>query len=83
MQRRHYPLQALLYLVALHRYLRWRLPDYSPDAHLGGVLYLFLRGMTGPDTPVIEEQPCGVFSWAPPAELVVGLSDLFGTGRRP
>ena len=31
----HYPLQALLYAVALHRYLRWRLPSYDPDAHLG------------------------------------------------
>ena len=44
----HYPLQALLYEVALHRFLRWRLPDYDPDRHLGGVLYLFLRGMCGP-----------------------------------
>ena len=26
----HYPLQALLYSVALHRYLRWRLPGYTP-----------------------------------------------------
>ena len=43
----HYPLQALLYDVALHRYLRWRQPGYDPDAHLGGALYLFLRGMTG------------------------------------
>ena len=42
----HYPLQALLYVVALHRYLRWRLHDYDPDAHLGGVLYLFVRGMS-------------------------------------
>jgi exodeoxyribonuclease V beta subunit len=82
MQRRHYPLQALFYLLALHRYLRWRLPGYMPDRHLGGVLYLFVRGMVGPDTPVIDGQPCGVFSWAPPAELIVGLSDLFGTGGR-
>jgi exodeoxyribonuclease V beta subunit len=82
MQRRHYPLQALLYLVALHRYLRWRRPGYAPDAHLGGVFYLFLRGMVGPDTPEIDGQTCGVFSWAPPAELIVGLSDLFGSGRR-
>jgi exodeoxyribonuclease V beta subunit len=81
MQRRHYPLQALLYLVALHRYLRWRLPGYAPDVHLGGVFYLFLRGMIGPDTPAIDGKPCGVFSWAPPAELIVGLSGLFGSGR--
>ena len=28
----HYPLQALLYAVALHRLLRWRQPGYDPDA---------------------------------------------------
>jgi exodeoxyribonuclease V beta subunit len=32
----HYPLQALLYDVALHRYLRWRLPGYDPQVHLAG-----------------------------------------------
>jgi exodeoxyribonuclease V beta subunit len=72
----HYPLQALLYSVALHRYLRWRLPGYAPDRHLGGVLYLFVRGMCGPDTPAVEGVPCGVFSWAPPTALVLELSRL-------
>ena len=43
----HYPLQAHLYLVALHRHLRWRLPSYSPEQHLGGYVYCFLRGMPG------------------------------------
>ncbi len=33
-----YPLQALLYCVVLHRFLRWRLPGYTPERHLGGVL---------------------------------------------
>ena len=80
MLRAHYPLQALLYSVALHRYLRWRLPGYEPERNLGGVLYLFVRGMTGPDTPVVDGQPCGVFAWRPPAELVTGLSDLLATG---
>ena len=27
----HYPLQALLYAAALHRFLRWRLPGYDPQ----------------------------------------------------
>ena len=72
----HYPLQALLYSVALHRYLRWRLPGYDPERHLGGVLYLFVRGMCGPDTPAVDGVPCGVFSWAPPAALVLELSRL-------
>ena len=36
MLRAHYVLQALLYSVALHRYLRWRQPGYDPARHLGG-----------------------------------------------
>jgi exodeoxyribonuclease V beta subunit len=71
-----YPLQALLYSVVLHRYLRWRLPDYDPARHLGGVLYLFVRGMCGTDTPVVGGHPSGVFSWEPPASLIAALSDL-------
>jgi exodeoxyribonuclease V beta subunit len=72
----HYPLQALLYAVALHRMLRWRQPDYDPAVHLGGILYLFVRGMAGPKTPRVDGVPCGVFGWRPPASLVVELSEL-------
>jgi len=72
----HYPLQALLYSVVLHRYLRWRLPGYDPAIHLGGILYLYVRGMCGSDTPVVDGQPCGVFAWQPPEAMVVALSDL-------
>ena len=77
-----YPLQALLYVAVLHRFLRWRQPGYHPERHLGGVLYLFVRGMCGADTPVVDEHPAGVFSWRPPAALVVGLSDLLNGERR-
>jgi exodeoxyribonuclease V beta subunit len=80
MQDGHYPLQALIYAVALHRLLRWRLPDYDPARHLGGVAYLFLRGMTGPQVPRVAGQPCGVFAWQPPAALVTDLSDLLDGG---
>jgi exodeoxyribonuclease V beta subunit len=76
MRRAHYGLQALLYTAALHRYLRWRLPGYSPEHNLAGVLYLFLRGMTGAQTPTVGGAPCGVFGWQPSAELVVALSDV-------
>lgn len=71
-----YPLQALLYAVVLHRYLRWRVQDYDPAQHLGGVLYLYVRGMAGPDAPVERGNPYGVFSWRPPVDLVRDLSDL-------
>ena len=76
----HYPLQAVLYCVALHRYLRWRLPDYDPDTHFGGVLYLFVRGMSAFEPTVVDEQPCGVWSWRPPAALIEALSELFDRG---
>ncbi|PHS26341.1 MAG: exodeoxyribonuclease V subunit beta [Methylophaga sp.] len=40
-----YPLQYLIYSLALHRYLKLRIADYTPEQHLGGVYYLFIRGM--------------------------------------
>ncbi|MFE6506509.1 UvrD-helicase domain-containing protein [Nocardioides sp. NPDC057767] len=76
----HYPLQALLYSAVVHRFLRWRLPGYDPETHLGGVLYLYVRGMLGPDTPVVDGIPTGVFTWQPPASLAVALSDLLDGG---
>jgi exodeoxyribonuclease V beta subunit len=72
----HYPLQALLYAVALHRFLRWRHPGYDPAVQLGGVSYLFLRGMSGPDVTCADGSVPGVFSWRPPTGLVTGMSDL-------
>lgn len=82
MQRSHYALQALLYEVALHRYLRWRLPDYAPERNLGGVHYLFLRGMTGPGTGPAQstststDETTGVFHWQPAPALITKLSEV-------
>jgi exodeoxyribonuclease V beta subunit len=76
----HYPLQALLYSVALHRYLRWRLPAYDAEQHFGGVLYLFVRGMSAVEPAAPGEPPPGVWPWLPPAGLVEALSDLFDRG---
>lgn len=78
----HYPLQALLYSVALHRYLRWRRRGYDPQRHLGGVLYLFLRGMCGPEVRDAAGAAPGVLSWRPPAALVVAASDLLAGSDR-
>ena len=76
----HYPLQALLYSVALHRFLRLRLAGYDPERHLAGVAYLFVRGMAGPDTPVVAGHPLGVFSWRPSSALVAAVSALLEGG---
>ena len=58
MMEAHYTLQYHLYLLAMHRFLRTRLPGYDPAQHWGGVAYAFLRGIgAGPthgwfiDTP--------------------------------
>jgi exodeoxyribonuclease V beta subunit len=80
MRRSHYVLQALLYTVVLHRFLRWRLPRYDPERNLAGVLYLFVRGMVGPDTPRVGDTPCGVYAWRPAAGLVQRLSDVLDGG---
>ena len=73
-----YDLQALLYTLALHRYLRGRLPGYDYRSHFGGAYYLFLRGMhpdrgpsTGvhfsrPDAGLLETLDRDVFRWEGP-----------------
>jgi exodeoxyribonuclease V beta subunit len=69
-----------LYAVALHRYLRWRLPGYDPGRNLAGVAYLFVRGMSGADTPTVGGRRCGVFNWNPPPALIEALSELVDRG---
>jgi exodeoxyribonuclease V beta subunit len=75
-----YLLQALLYQVALHRYLTWRQIGYDPERHLGGALYLFLRGMPGPLIPPPGDEIPGVFAWRPTAAAVVATSELLAAG---
>lgn len=40
-----YDLQYSIYLVALIRYLRPRIPNFNIEDHIGGVGYLFVRGL--------------------------------------
>lgn len=46
----NYYLQALIYILALHRYLRNIVADYSYEKYIGGAVYLFLRGCEGGDS---------------------------------
>ena len=55
-----YTLQYHLYVVALHQYLKTRIPGYDYKAHFGGVLYIFLRGVnpeTGPHAGIFRDRP--------------------------
>ena len=70
-----YPLQATLYLVALHRFLRWRMgAAYDPDRHLDGAAYLFLRGMD-------PAAPPSAAGW--PRHRVVAAAHRRHRGARP
>jgi exodeoxyribonuclease V beta subunit len=72
MRRHHYDLQYFVYAVALHRYLRQRLPDYAYTRHFGGVYYFFVRGMT-PATGMAR----GVFFDRPSASTIAALDAVF------
>jgi exodeoxyribonuclease V beta subunit len=71
MEENLYPLQYLLYTVALNRYLQLRVPGYRYATHCGGVLYLFLRGVT----PVNGEKT-GFYRDLPPEELIEELTNI-------
>ena len=64
-----YDLQYVLYTLALHRLLKARLEDYDYDRHVGGAVYLFLRGVTGNGE--------GVYADKPPRGLIEDLDDDF------
>ena len=76
MQESHYTLQYHLYLVAVHRFLRTRLPNYNIETQLGGAAYAFLRGKSAG-----VGAGRGWYLDRPPAQLILALSDLFDPGR--
>jgi exodeoxyribonuclease V beta subunit len=74
MAEHHYPLQALLYTVALHRYLRQRLDGYTAERQLGDSWYLFARALgLQPDA----QPSLGVWRRRWPAALIEALDDAF------
>ena len=67
-----YDVQILFYSLALYRFLKCTLHDFSYEKDFGGVMYLYLRGMNSNDTV----SP-GQFYVRPSEELIKRLSDLF------
>jgi exodeoxyribonuclease V beta subunit len=68
MREAFYPLQYHLYVLALHRYLKRRLPAYDYGDHFGGVFYLFLRGLD-PEHPGAT----GIYRDRPSRETIAAL----------
>jgi exodeoxyribonuclease V beta subunit len=67
-----YTLQYLIYTLALHRWLRFRLgAGYDYDRHFGGVRYLFCRGLDA----ARDDSP-GVHAVRPARALIESLDAL-------
>ena len=69
-----YFLQYLIYTVALHNYLKGCMRGYDYEKHMGGIRYIFLRG-------VERSTQRGVFKDRPAKELVEELSRVLGDFR--
>ncbi|MCG8607439.1 exodeoxyribonuclease V subunit beta [bacterium] len=66
-----YILQYHIYVLALHQYLRQRLPNYDYEKHFGGVFYIFVRGVE----PELGWQQ-GIFYGRPEQVMIDELSKV-------
>ncbi|MDD5598709.1 MAG: exodeoxyribonuclease V subunit beta [Victivallaceae bacterium] len=71
MRASYYYLQAAIYLLALHKYLQKRFPAYDFEKHIGGIFYVYVRGVKSdlPDT--------GVYNIRPELKTVELLGNIF------
>lgn len=58
---KRYDVQYALYLLALHRLLRYRKADYDYDSDIGGALYFFLRGWQSETQGLFADKPDRAF----------------------
>ena len=70
-----YEVQYTLYLLALHRLLKSRLKNYNYEQHVGGALYLYLRG--------IDQAGQGVYLHKPSYDLIRQLDEAFQSNQHP
>ncbi|MEQ9280276.1 MAG: exodeoxyribonuclease V subunit beta [Balneola sp.] len=66
----NYDLQYHIYTLALVKFLKMRIPDFSYESDFGGVFYLFMRGID-PKIP-----GSGVYFDKPDEEVVMVFNDL-------
>ena len=72
----NYDLQYLVYCTALHLFLLQRVTDYDYDSHMGGVFYIFLRGIN-------ENNNAGIYFRKPPYSIINRLARFFESGKIP
>jgi len=73
MKKNHYHIQYKLYTLAIHRYLKLRIPKYNYLTHFGGVVYIFLRAIDSNK----KNKNNGVFHVIPDFSLINKLDRLF------
>lgn len=67
-----YDVQILFYSLALYRFLKTNLPNFSYENDFGGVMYLYLRGMNS-----FDARSSGQFYVKPSEALIERLDKLF------
>ncbi len=72
MAEHNYGLQFWIYTLVLHRHLENVVPGYNYESNFGGVMYLFVRGMT----PSLGGS--GVYFTRPDHALLMKLADCLG-----
>ena len=72
-----YDLQAMIYVLALHRLLSTRLPNYDYERHMGGAIYWFIRA-ADPQQP---QQ--GIWQCKPSLTDLTAWSKLFESEDSP
>ncbi len=77
-----YPLQASLYALAVHRWLRRTLPGYDYERSFGGVFYVFLRGAGLGVSGDARAPVPGVHVSRPGARTIARLDRLLDGARR-
>lgn len=76
MERHLYPLQFLLYTVALNKYFSLRIKGYNYPTHFGGVLYVFLRGVSSE-----HGERFGFFRDMPPVKMIDEMTEILIQGN--
>ena len=83
MQQSHYLLQGMMYLLALHRYLKKHVPQYDYHMHFGGIFYVFIRGLR-PIPSSTDPSPFsatnGIYHMLPPASLMQSMEQTLLDG---
>ncbi len=76
--REYYFFQYHLYTLALHQYLRLRLPGYRYENDFGGVIYMFIRGIDP-----AQSHEFGLYKDLPDPKLIHELGRLLIPGYYP